>query len=87
MQASPATFTRLPQVFDGHSGEAAARFAEQHLLPNLLREETFLTAPAEALVCLRPSLIQMLSWHGSSCKMCSLTLKDPLPYTWLMQHV
>ncbi len=38
------------QVFDGHSGETAARFAEQHLLPNLLREDTFLTAPAEALV-------------------------------------
>ena len=28
----------------------AARFAEQHLLANLLREESFLTAPAEALV-------------------------------------
>ena len=40
------------QVFDGHSGETAARFAEQHLLPNLLREDTFLTAPAQALVCL-----------------------------------
>ena len=38
------------QVFDGHSGENAARFAEQHLLPNLLSQETFLTAPAEALV-------------------------------------
>ncbi|CAK0783808.1 hypothetical protein CVIRNUC_007008 [Coccomyxa viridis] len=37
-------------VFDGHSGENAARFAEQHLLPNLLSQETFLTAPAEALV-------------------------------------
>ena len=42
--------TAPAQVFDGHSGEAAARFAEQHLLPNLLREESFLTAPAEALV-------------------------------------
>ena len=40
----------LMQVFDGHSGETAACFAEQHLLPNLLREESFLTAPAEALV-------------------------------------
>ena len=45
-----ATTRHLMQVFDGHSGEAAARFAEEHLLSNLLREESFLTAPAEALV-------------------------------------
>ncbi len=45
------------QVFDGHSGKTAAIFAEQHLLANLLREDSFLTAPAEALVCFLIRLI------------------------------
>ena len=53
------------QVFDGHSGETAARFAEQHLLPNLLKEETFLTAPAEALVRLS-SLTCLPTRHKSA---------------------
>lgn len=52
------------QVFDGHSGKTAARYAEQHLLANLLREDSFLTAPAEALVCFLYLLIAQ-AFHGT----------------------
>ena len=61
------------QVFDGHSGETAACFAEQHLLPNLLREESFLTAPAEALV--RPHVIPKTA---PGCHSCAFLTCGPL---------
>ena len=37
------------QVFDGHDGEAAAIYVKQHLLPYILRDESFPTAVEEAV--------------------------------------